>query len=380
MRFAIMSRVLKPEYDGFGIQTFLAGLLHGLHDLQSEHEIIALVDPEQTALNHISHLGSRVIPVLPSTSSPTGKLWWDHIAVGQVCNQYRVDALYTPGHVRPLYAPCPVVVSVLDMMYHRFPHYWEMSDQLYFRLAVSLLTSRSAAIAALSQSTRSDIFAFLPVPAEKVEVIYPGVPDGFAPLPPDEHGNLRERYRLERPFILYVGSFHPRKNITAMLNAFAALAPQIPHDLVIIGPNARSSGAVVQRVQHHPCRDRMRFVGFVPRSDLPLFYNQADLFVFPSSYEGFGFPVLEALACGCPTITTRVSSLPEVAGDAALLVEPGDTQALINAIARVLSDSGLRARLREQGLHQAQRFSWHTTATKTLALLEQVAQRGRQVS
>lgn len=371
MKFAIMGRILRPEYGGFGVQTVLNGLLAGMASISHPHEILLLVDPAQLA--HITPLMQRyrLVPVPPDTAT-TGKLWWDHLAVGQVCKQHGVDALYAPAHVRPIYAPCPVVVLIHDMMYHLFPHHWTWSDQLYFRVAVSTLTPHSAAIAAVSHSTRDDIFKFVSVPPERVEVIYPGVPDGFGVVPVADTSDLRTRYQLARPFVLYVGGFHPRKNMTGMLDAFETIASQIDHDLVLIGPAAWKNPAIAQRIQQSHAADRIRFVGFVPREDLPLFYNCSDLFVFPSFYEGFGLPVLEALACGCPIITTNVSSLPEVAGDAALLVEPGDTQALSDAMSRVLLDSNLRDRLRQRAVQQAQRFSWETAAAKTLALLEHV--------
>jgi glycosyltransferase involved in cell wall biosynthesis len=368
MKFAIMARILK--YEGSGIHTFLMGLLRGIAEIGSQHEIVLLVDPSQSLPGTLDSHQFRVVPVHPHTDTTLGKFWWDHVAVGRACKSLEVDALYAPAHVRPAYAPCPVIVSVFDMMYHRFPLYWKWSDQAYFRAAVSILTPHAAKTAALSKNTKQDILLFLSIPEEKIEVVYPGVPEGFKPLSSHESKKIRKRYQLPKPFILFVGSFHPRKNLMGLLDAFHDVANQLPHDLVIIGSNRWNSEAIRQRIQGSPVAQRIRFIGMVPRSDLPLFYNEADLFVFPTLYEGFGFPVLEALACGCPTITTDVGSLPEVAGDAALLVTPGDTRDLSNAICKVLVNVELKAALKQRSLKQAQRFSWTTTATKTLALLE----------
>jgi glycosyltransferase involved in cell wall biosynthesis len=368
-----MARILKPEYDGFGIQTVLAGLLEGIASSSHPHEVLLLVDPGQLA--HPTPLMQcyRLVPVLPHTGTTAGKLWWDHLAVGQVCQQHGVDALYAPAHARPAYAPCPTVVAIYDMMYHLFPHSWAWSDQMYFRAAVSTLSTRASCISTTSEHTRRDIHTILGIPPERVEVIYPGVPHGFSRLPATESATIRTTYHLSQPFMLYVGGFHPRKNMTGMLDAFEHAAPAVPHDLVIIGPPAWKNEQILQRIERSPVAARIHFTGFVPREDLPRFYNQADLFVFPSLYEGFGFPVLEALACGCPTITTRTSSIPEVAGDAAILVEPGDTRQLADAIRRLANDASLRAQMRQQALEQAQRFRWHTAARATLALLERAA-------
>lgn len=371
-----MSRILK--YEGFGIQTLLTGLLKGIEEIDTQHEIVLLVEPGQSLPEALGSNYFQVVPVHPNTNTTLRKFWWDHVAVGRACKQLQIDALYAPAHVRPLYVPCPVVVLVHDMMYHRFPSQWPWSDQIYFRIVVSLLTSRATKVMAQSQSTKQDILRFLSIPEERVDAIYPGVPAGFQSLSSEESHQICERYELPNPFILFVGGFHPRKNLSGMLEAFEEIAAEFPHDLVIIGPTIWDNQALVRRMQQSPRAERIRFIGLVPRSDLPLFYNEADLFVFPSLYEGFGFPVLEALACGCPTITTNVSALPEVTGNAAILVAPGKVGELSNAIRQVLGDTELRAKLRRSGPQQAQRFSWSITAHETIALLEKAAVNGRK--
>jgi glycosyltransferase involved in cell wall biosynthesis len=369
-----MARIL--QYPGSGMQRLLMGLLEGIAETRCPHEIVLLLEPDQSLPASLH--SNQFIPVRigPRIAGSVGRLCWDHIAVGCVCKKLGVDALYAPAHVRPAYAPCPVTVSVFDMMYHLFPRYWRWSDQIYFRLAVSILTSRAANIAALSENTKRDILSLLPVSEDKVKVVYPGVTKGFRPLPPHVSEEVRRRYELPRRFILYVGSHHPRKNLLGLLEAYERVADKLPHDLLIVG-SRWSNEDVFLRSQRSLCTKRIRFVGFVPDSDLPLFYNEADLFVFPSLYEGFGFPVLEAMACGCPTIAAGTSSLPEVAGKGALLVTPGSVTELCSTIHRVLSDAELSAELRERALEQARRFSWAAAASETLALLVDAAEQGR---
>ena len=369
MRFAFMGRILGPAYAGYGVQTLLLGLLRAIAACDSGHNLLLIVDSSQQVPSDLRSAFAAE-PLAPRPHRAATRLWWDHVAVGMLCQRLGVDALYCPAHVRPLYAPCPTVVSVPDMMYHRFPEQWEWSDQAYFRLAVSRLTRHATRIAALSEATRYDLLDLLRVPQERVEVIYPGTPAAFHPV---DASAARARYGLDRPFILCVSSDHPRKNLPGMIAAFEQVSSDVAHDLVLVGPAIWASEQVRARIATSPVASRIRRLGVVPEPDLVALYSGADLFVLPSLYEGFGFPVLEALACGCPTITSDVSSLPEVAGDAAILTPPGDIDALAAAMRRVLADSALRDTLRCRSLVQASRFSWPSAAEQTLALLEQAA-------
>ncbi len=369
MRFAFLARILSPTYEGYGVQTLLLGLLRAIAERGSKHELLLIVEPGHAPPAELRG-AFRFVPLAPQPNGTAARLWWDHMAVGMLCRQLNVDALYCPAHVRPLYVPCPTVVLIHDMMYHLFPHQWAPGDQLYFRTAVSLLTRRATMIVAQSKHTQRDVVDILRVPQDRVEVVYPAVPAGFHPV---DASAARARYELERPFILCVSSDHPRKNLEGMIAAFEQIAQHFPHDLVLVGPAIWSNEQVRARIAASPAAPRIRRLGVVPEPDLVALYSGADLFVLPSLYEGFGFPVLEALACGCPTITSDVSSLPEVAGDAALLTPPGDTDALAAAMYRVLNDPGLRDDMRQRRLAQARRFSWDAAAKQTLDLLERAA-------
>jgi glycosyltransferase involved in cell wall biosynthesis len=371
MRFAFMSRILT--YEGFGVQTFLEGLLRGITQVTHDHEIFLFMGPDQPVPDWVRVSQYRIVHLPPNPERPLGLLIWDHLAVGRACRRLGIEALYAPAHIRPLFSPCPVVVTVHDMMYHLFPQDWSLSDRIYFGVAVSLLTQHAAMITVDSWSTKSDVIRLLHIPDKKVKVIYPGIPSGFAPLDAEIIQPLRIKYNLEKPFILYVGSQHPRKNLVALVEAFEHIASDISHDLVIVGPPIWHDLKLEKKIKTSSFTNRMRWIGFVPREELPLFFNAADVFVFPSRYEGFGLPVLEAMACGCPTVTTNASSLPEVAGDAAILVLPDDIPALGDAILRVLTDNELHERMRQKGLQQAGKFSWVRAARDTIDLLEKAA-------
>lgn len=370
MRVAIMGRIL--EYDGSGIQRLLIGLLHAIGQIDHRHEIVVLVEPGQKVPDSLIGAPLRFVQVGSGARTFPHRMWWDHVAVGRACRALDVDVLYAPAHVRPAYAPCPVVVMVPDMMYHKFPQFWQWHDQVYFRLMVSTLTTRAARIAALSEFTKQDLLSLLRVPANKVTVVYPGVPAGFRPMPLEDRLRVTRTYELHEPFILFVGSFHIRKNLKGLLEAFSQIAGEVRHELVVVGSRWRGND-VMEYSQRTGVADRIRFLQHVPDPDLPLLYNTADLFVYPSLYEGFGFPVLEAMACGCPTITTNVSSIPEVAGEGAMLVPPGDVPALASALGQIANDPEQKARLAEQGLIEAQRFSWTKTASQIVRLWEEAA-------
>lgn len=369
MRFAFLARILAPAYEGYGVQTLLLGLLRAIAEANTGHELTLIVAPGQPIQPELRG-AFRVAPLAPAPLGAAARLWWDHAGVGMLCRQLGSHALYAPAHVRPLHAPCPTVVLVHDMMYHRFPEQWELFDQLYFRASMGLLTRRATLVMAQSCHTRDDVIEVLRVPAGRVEVVYPGVPTGFQPVDPTK---TLHRLGLAQPYVLCVSSDHPRKNLPGMIAAFEAVAAEIPHELVLVGPSAWSSERVAAQIAASPHADRIRRLGVVSEADLVALYSGAELFVLPSLYEGFGFPVLEALACGCPTITSDVSSLPEVAGEAAILTPPGDVPALAAAMRRALGNDALRAELRRRGFAQAARFSWAAAAGATLDLLERAA-------
>ena len=371
MRFAIMSRLLA--YQNSGLNTLLDGLFRGIQQIESSHEFLLLFEPGQSIPKWLQEQ-FRVVTIQPRTQNPISRFGWDHLAVGKICKKLGVDALYAPAHVKPIYTPCPVVVCVLDMIYHLYPQFWNWSDQTYFRFMVSNFTPRATRIAALSESTKADLLALTNISEDIIEVIYPGVPDGFGVLHKDESRMIRDKLNLKNPFVLFYGGFHIRKGLPNLINAFEIIADNVPHDLVILVSTQWQNSELISNIHNSLVNHRIRLIkGDLPRTDLNQFLNEADLFVFPSLYEGFGFPVLEALACGCPTITTDISSLPEVTGEAALLVPPDNPQALGEGMEQVLTDNDLQSTLRKRALTQAKKFSWKNTAEQTIRLLEEAA-------
>jgi glycosyltransferase involved in cell wall biosynthesis len=229
-------------------------------------------------------------------------------------------------------------------------------------------------VIAISQHTKQEVVDLLRVPEERISVVYPGIDEVFMPLPPQRVEDFRRARLGARQYILYVGTLEPRKNIDVLIRAFgrARRALDLPHVLVMVGARGWQYESLFALAQDPAVRGAVRFEGYAGAEVLPLWYNGADLFVYPSAYEGLGLPVLEAMACGAPTITTSTSSLAEIAGDAAVVVESGSEEALEVAIRELLGNDEKRRRIRQAGLVRAGQFGWHRAATETVRVYERV--------
>jgi glycosyltransferase involved in cell wall biosynthesis len=232
----------------------------------------------------------------------------------------------------------------------------------------------------VSEASKRDILEYFNVPPGKIDVIYNGIDERFGEPPPEEDVNrVRERYQLDDPFILYAGNIKPHKNLGRLIEAFHIFRHRGTEfeqvKLVIIGDEISKYAALRHAVHRHKLHKHVRFFGFVPAKTLAILYRLAAVFVFPSLYEGFGLPPLEAMASGTPVITSNVSSLPEVVGDAAILIDPLQPEAIADALARVLTDSALREDLRARGLERARHFSWERSVRRVREIYDEVLSR-----
>ncbi len=282
-------------------------------------------------------------------------------------------SLYHSPYIAMPYRPgTPTLLTVYDLIPLRYPEHSTARARLLIRWMTRLALRTARHVIAISDFTRRDFMAEFRLPPERITAIPLAADPAFAPQPSEEAAAVRRKYDLPERFVLYLGSNKPHKNLAQLVEAWLMANGRwqmAGGGLVIAGawderyPEARNLAGI-----QHPASSIQRLVwlGAVPETDLPALYSAATVFVFPSLYEGFGLPVLEAMACGTPVICSNTSSLPEAAGDAAVLVAPTDRGALADALCHVLSDDHLRAKLRERGLAQAQRFSWQVTAQKTL--------------
>ena len=295
---------------------------------------------------------------------------WTHLRLSyEMISQPRPDVLFVPAHVLPLAHPLPTVVTVHDLGYRYFPGAHPARQRLYLDWSTRFSARAATHVLADSAATQNDLVRFYGVPKEKITVVYPGRDESLARVDP---APVRARYGLAPDYLLHVGTLQPRKNLTPLMDATASLRARWPGlQLVLAGQPGWQAGPILAQARAHS--DSVRLLDYVPDDDLRGLYSGARAFVFPSLYEGFGFPVLEAMACGTPVVCSNTSSLPEVAGKAALLVDPKNTAALASAIGRLLEDASLRERLIAMGLDQVRRFSWERAAQETLAVLDNAA-------
>jgi glycosyltransferase involved in cell wall biosynthesis len=286
-----------------------------------------------------------------------------------------VDVLHVQ-YTAPPFCRVPVVVTIHDLAFERMPETFTRRGSFQLKLTVRRTAKKAARIATVSEYSRQDLLNIYNLPPEKVAVTYNGVESGFTPRPstPNEAEEVRRRFGVSRDFLLAVGSLQPRKNLVRLIQAYARLRSErkdFSPQLVIVGRKLWLANEIFDEVKRQRWADDVILTGYVADEDLPALYRAARAFVYPSLFEGFGLPPLEAMACGTPVVTSDVSSLPEITGDAALLIDPNDERALANSLIEIVNNDRLREELREKGIHQAKKFTWRDAAEKTLRLYQE---------
>jgi glycosyltransferase involved in cell wall biosynthesis len=295
----------------------------------------------------------------------------EQIELPRILRRHQVDLLHSPHFLLPLLRPCPAVATIHDVIYLACPQDLQSrAGRLYYRFMMNACSRLAARIITDSEYSRGEIVRHLRANPEKIEVIYPGVDTGFRRVTdPARLDAVRSKYGLDRDFILCVGIYKPRKNHAGLLRAFQqVLQNGGKAQLVIAGPMAEGEAMLRRLAIELGIAEHVVFTGFVDEPDLCALYSQAQVCVCPSLYEGFGFTVLEAMACGAPVVCSSATSLPEVAGQAALYFDPHNLEEIASQLQRVLSDTALRTSLIEQGTQNLQRFNWADTARQTLAV------------
>jgi glycosyltransferase involved in cell wall biosynthesis len=263
----------------------------------------------------------------------------------------------------------PTVLTVHDLIFRRYPAHHKPLNRWYLNATMPLFCRCATHIIAVSEQSKRDVIAAYGIPPDKITVIYEAADPRFGPQPPAAVASIRARLGLPERYLLFVGTIEPRKNLGRVLVAFERLrAAGLTDALVIVGKRGWLYDAFFAQLEGSPARDAVIFPGFVPDADLPAVYAGAQALAFPSEFEGFGLPVLEAMACGTPVICSNTSSLPEVTGDAARMIDPLDVDALTDGLACILQDKPLHEQMRVRGLAQAARFSWARAAEKTLTV------------
>ncbi|MGD0201384.1 MAG: glycosyltransferase family 1 protein [Bryobacteraceae bacterium] len=386
LRIVIDARRIRD----FGVGTYIRNLIHGLAALdETNRYILVALTPEEPELAALPPNFEIAVYERPDTD------WVNQFSFFFFLKELAPDLVHVPLNEVPFLMPRPYVVTIHDMGSLLFGDRKQVRTGLrLFLFRRGLL--RAEQVIAVSAATERDVENVLGVPSSRVRQIY-DAPDprfarepalGDAASPSDvqsaERQRILERYQINYPFILYAGAVRPQKNIPRLVEAFAVLRSDLEQHplykdlrLIIIGDEISKYPALRRAVIKTRVEKLVRFLGFVPFETLRVFFEAASVFVFPSLYEGFGLPPLEAMASGTPVVTSSVSSLPEVAGDAAVLVNPENVFDIARGIREVLLDDALRATLIRRGYAQARRFSWETTARQVLEIYREVAQASR---
>lgn len=298
---------------------------------------------------------------------------WTHLRLAWEVSRHPPDVLFVPAHVLPLVCPVPCVVTVHDLGYLYCPEAHRRLDRWYLDWTTRRHAHLAARVIADSQATRADLIRLYQADPERVVVVYPGRDESFEQADPGAIAAVKARHNIRGQYLLFLGTLQPRKNLARLVDAFARLEPA-SHDLqlVLAGKKGWLTDDLFTRLKSLGMERRVVFTGYVTDEDKAALLSGALALVYPSLYEGFGLPVLEAMACGTPVLTSNVSSLPEVAGDAALLVDPLDTDAISAGMSRLTTDADLRDTLVEKGHAQVARFSWADAAREILQVLESV--------
>ncbi len=351
-------------------------------DTENAYTLYYNTPPTDDLIRHGPNVQRRVMP-FPRL--------WTHARLSWQMLRRPPDVLFVPAHVLPLVHPRRCVVTIHDLGYYHEPEAHPPRQRAYLEWATRFNAEQATLVIADSAATQRDLVEILRVPPSKIRVVHLGVDERFHPLADAEHiARVRQRYGLNRPYILYVGTLQPRKNLVRLIEAFARVARAVDDGYEGMNPYAAEGGAapltlvlagrkgwgyepIRQAVRERELSDRVIFPGYVSDEDLPALYCGAELFVLPSLYEGFGLPALEAMACGVPVVVSNVSSLPEIVGDAGVLAKPTDPADLARAMIRVLMDSDAAGELRRRGVERARQFTWEECARQTQAALLEAA-------
>ena len=359
MRIGIDARKLHD----FGIGTYIRNLLRQLARIDQRTEFVLLC--READAPALKALGEHFRPVVETAGNYSIA---EQFRIPLALKREGVTLFHAPHYVLPPLTRCASVVTIHDCIHLMFPQY--LPNRLayaYARGSIALAARSATRIMTVSESSKRDILRFVDVDPDKISVIHNAYDERFGVEPEeDDVVRVRERYQLHDEFVLYAGNVKPHKNLERLIEAFQLVRRRgLDHlKLVLIGDEISKYAALRRAVHRYQLHKYVRFLGYLPEETLAVMYRLAGVFVFPSLYEGFGLPPLEAMASGTPVVTSNVSSLPEVAGDAAVLVDPYDPHAIADGIYRVLSDEALRRDLRGKGLQRAHQFSWESSVRR----------------
>lgn len=362
----------SAEREGSGNCTYIRNLVESLIKIDHENEYFLYVINIKYPYHERFKKIENVHLCLTKSNNPFVRI----LMLGMRTFIDKIDVLHVQ-YIAPPFHRGKLIVTIHDISFLHFPGCFRKFERFRQRILVPINIKKADKILTVSKYSREDIIKSYNVLPQTIEVTYNGVKPIFKPLENlEKRDEALKHYGISGKFIFFVGRIDARKNISSLIKAFMLLKQkeQIPQQLVISGKEDFLSKQIREEIKISQYRKDIIFTGYLQENYLPLFYNLADVFVYPSLYEGFGFPCLEAMSCGCPLVSSNISSIPEIVNGAGLLINPLDTEELAIAIYRVISNPGLREELKEKGLKQAKQFNWDNTAQKTLEVYKKAIQ------
>jgi glycosyltransferase involved in cell wall biosynthesis len=389
MRAAINAHLLafSADYRQAGLSRYIYEMVRLLPAAMPRDRLTAFVGNSPVPPNFAAALppNLRLSPSRFPTQRAAVRIAWEQAVLPFAARRARSDVLFCPVNVRPTAAPCPTVVTIHDLIFLRYPGAFHPLKRLYLTAMTGWSARHASRVIAVSNATRQDVIDLLGVPPGRVVTVHNGVSEQFRPTTDEAKRAFLARQSIEGRVVLYVGTLEPRKNLTLLLQSFASVAakPGLVDVTLVIGGSKgwyyEEIFAAAERLGL-AASGRVRFLGRVPDEDLPLWYNVATVFAYPSLYEGFGLPALEAMACGTPVVVSTTPALREVVAGAGVAMDPGDTAGWAAALERLLAGGPEAERLRELGLRRASQFTWEQSAAATACVLAEAALQGKRRS
>lgn len=373
MKIGINARYLQKETSG--IINYLLNLILNLKKIDKVNEYVLFFGNDKPVPSEI--LGGNFKSNTPNiiTNSQIMRVLWEHLYLPSAIKKLKVDVFHEPSFVTPVFKKCPTVVTIHDLAYLYFPECFARRNVMYFKAMVARSVIKSDTVIAVSENTKKDIINHFKICPDKVRVVYEAV-DGFFRIVNDskESERIKRKFNITKEYILNVSLISPRKNLVFLLNSFKKLRENknIDCQLVIAGGKGWRYENIFKTAALLKLENNVIFTGQVSNNEILHLYNNAILFAYPSLYEGFGLPVLEAMACGCPVISSNTSSIPEVCGNAAVLVDPKNIDGLTEAMYKIITQDSMRQMYRKGGLARAGCFSWAKTAQQTLDIYREL--------
>lgn len=373
MRIGVDLSVIQSTKSGVDWYTY--NVLKEMLNLLQPHEHLYLFSNRETGFEH-EVKSNRQVTVVRSRFRYQEP--WRQLILPLLLKRHEIDVCFFTNFVLSVASPCPMVLTIHDLSFKLFPRTHSLRNVVWTRSLVPVSVKRSWRIIAVSNNTKLDLLRLMNVSNGKVEVIHEGVSAQFNPEAGPYDEEALNHYGIRKPYVLFVGTLEPRKNLNLLIKSFDKITKVRPDvHLVLAGRRGWMAQAIFDELERRDLLGKVHITGYVRDEYLPALYREAEALVYPSLYEGFGLPPLEAMACGTPVIVSKGSSLPEVVGDAGLYVNPLDVDELARTMEKILSDADLAASLKAKGLERASQFSWKNAAEKTLNILRQAARAGK---